>query len=349
MFVDSISKVNMAQQNVTTDAKHFTLPNQLNLPSGKRKLSRTKQVKLVRSQNLLDDQLFEENKNFYQDELEYPRNGTEPGLVLIFNQENFSSKDRRFGSVRDVNEIMLCFSRLGFNIREEHIFSDYTRDEIFKAINNVLEDDLVLRVNSIIVFFLTHGDTNNLLRAQDVSFNIEEVVQIFGNCKRIENKPKLFVIQACKGENATTTNNTNTNVSKLVSINLYSERLYPDMLIVCSTSEGNVSFRDPIKGTWYIQELCKNFAAYGRRDSVTSLLLRTTKCVCSNYYTQNKNEDVVKQLPVFVSTLRRKFYLNRSKDRSFLIGIEKNFKDINTKLDVLSNKLNEVNILKRKM
>ena len=65
---------------------------------------------------------------------EYQRSGTEPGLVLIFNQEAFDDKSYRRGSRRDVNEIINCVSRLGFNINDKCIFTDYTRDEILETV-----------------------------------------------------------------------------------------------------------------------------------------------------------------------------------------------------------------------
>lgn len=67
---------------------------------------------------------------------EYQRKGNDPGLVLIFNQESFSDKPYRLGSRRDVNEIINCMSRLGFNINEKYIFTDYTREEILKTVRS---------------------------------------------------------------------------------------------------------------------------------------------------------------------------------------------------------------------
>lgn len=86
--------------------------------------------------------------------------------------------------------------------------------------------------------------------------------------------------------------------------------------------------RNPLSGTWFIQELCKNFSSYGRRDDVISLITRTIKCVCNNYYFVDEDiprdsREEQKQMPIFVSTLSKKFYLNRNKDRHLLLEIKR--------------------------
>ncbi|CAG9824540.1 unnamed protein product [Phaedon cochleariae] len=76
---------------------------------------------------------FKERQNLTIDEkFEYKRDGNEPGLVIIFNHENFESPDLkpRRGSRRDVNEIITCKQRQGINISEDNILTDATTKEI---------------------------------------------------------------------------------------------------------------------------------------------------------------------------------------------------------------------------
>lgn len=82
-------------------------------------------------------------------------------------------------------------------------------------------------------------------------------------------------------------------------------------------SLGNYSFRHKLKGSWFIQELCKNILAYGRREDVVSIITRTTKCVANSYFLveEEVSNYVQKQMPLFISTLTRRFYLTRSKER----------------------------------
>lgn len=106
---------------------------------------------------------------------------------------------------------------------------------------------------------------------------------------------------------------------------------------------GNVSFRDTVNGSWFIQELCKNFLAYGRRDDVISLIMRTAKCLCGNYfYTSQKDQKISKQMPIFVSTLRKKFYLNRTKERNILIKMLQDQEKMKKQIRELEEQVSEL-------
>lgn len=71
-----------------------------------------------------------ERQNLLLDRFEYQRHGKEPGFILIFNQENFTYSSARKGSRRDVNEIILCLQRFGYNIDSNNVLTDYSRDQI---------------------------------------------------------------------------------------------------------------------------------------------------------------------------------------------------------------------------
>lgn len=77
-----------------------------------------------------DFQGFVEEFSFLQDSYEYPRTGTDPGLVVIFNHERFDYLDLRKGSRRDVSELVQAFARVGYNIEKKYIYNDLKRKEI---------------------------------------------------------------------------------------------------------------------------------------------------------------------------------------------------------------------------
>ncbi|KAJ3660337.1 hypothetical protein Zmor_004789 [Zophobas morio] len=334
-----------------TDAKAFSVA--LEPPKGdpfnpekKTLLTPTYEIKHIEKITLIksleaESEQFTERHQLPLAPFEYQRSGTEPGLVLIFNQEAFDDKSYRLGSRRDVNEIINCVSRLGFNINDKCIFTDYTRDQILETVKAIVCEDLS-RFNSLIVFFLTHGDNFNMLHAHDCSLQTHNLWEEFSKCPQLEGKPKMFVFQACKGDSfSTVSEDTNDKIDLVDDSTFQSDYIGPDMLIVYSTTEGNVSFRDPQNGTWFIQELCKNFLAYGRRDDVVSLIMRTTKCLCRNYY-HNEGDIIKKQMPVFVSTLRRKFYLNRTKERNVWLQLLQNQDNLTQKVKELERKVNSL-------
>lgn len=105
---------------------------------------------------------------------------------------------------------------------------------------------------------------------------------------------------------------------------------------------GNYSYRHKLKGSWFIQELCKNILAYGRREDVVSIITRTSKCVANSYFLDEKDVStyVRKQMPIFISTLRRKFYLTKSKERNLLLSFIKEHNDIAETVYDLKEKVN---------
>lgn len=82
----------------------------------------------------LQTRFIERHKDNVKDEYEYPRKGTDPGLVVIFNQENFEHVSKRKGSRRDVNELIQAFGRIGYNIEKKYIHNDLTRKEIIQIL-----------------------------------------------------------------------------------------------------------------------------------------------------------------------------------------------------------------------
>lgn len=310
-------------------------------------------------QKKISDRRFMERQNFSLEKLEYERTGTDPGTIIIFNQEVFDDENLRMrtGSRRDVNEIITCFQRLGFNIYENNIHHDKTAEDIFKELEAVANDKEAMKeTNCLILFFLTHGDFRDELHAKDTVLTCKQVWAKFAKCEELKHKPKMFVFQACKGDYYTTTSgdaneyNDNTNPAALVDLNSFSAHpLEADMLLVYATLEGNLSFRNPLTGTWFIQELCKNFSSYGRRDDVISMITRTIKCVCGNYYNldEDKTPEIQKQMPVFVSTLSKKFYLNRYKDRNLLLDIQKRTEEIHEMVTEIEKQIHHMDLEKK--
>ncbi|XP_050309740.1 caspase-1-like [Anthonomus grandis grandis] len=292
-----------------------------------------------------EDLRFKEPTHYNLDEFEYDRNGNNPGKLIIFNHQVYDNEKikERFGTKRDVNEIIICFQRLGFNVSEDDVVTDATIEQVRAKLDSVLKDEQTLfQSNCLVVFFLTHGDVKDKLCVKDGEIKCSDVWMKFNDCKQLEGKPKLFVFQACKGkqfasvDQPESTFNQHSPVLLDLDTSFSVNDLGPDMLLLYSTLEDYVSFRNPLTGTWFIQELCKNFSSYGRRDDVISLITRTTKCVSNSYFVMHEDDKtVLKQMPIYVSTLSRKFYLNRNKDRHLLLEMNRKQDEIHQMLEEL--------------
>lgn len=90
----------------------------------------------MQPQTSLEMKRFVEQQRELNDDLEYVRDKREPGLILIFNQQNFTDESlERRGSDRDVQELIVSFGRIGYNIEEHNIFNNSTRKDIMSKLN----------------------------------------------------------------------------------------------------------------------------------------------------------------------------------------------------------------------
>ncbi|ERL95701.1 hypothetical protein D910_00135 [Dendroctonus ponderosae] len=93
---------------------------------------------------------FIEPRRFNLDEFEYERAGTDPGRIVIFNQEIFGNLkicndatgkvedhrlETRSGSRQDVIAIINTFQRMGFNIRANDVLSNGTVEDVLAKLD----------------------------------------------------------------------------------------------------------------------------------------------------------------------------------------------------------------------
>ncbi|XP_023309522.2 caspase-7-like, partial [Lucilia cuprina] len=182
----------------------------------------------------------------------------------------------------------------------------------------------------LIVTVMSHGMEGKVY-ARDMSYPVERLWNPFlgENCKSLINKPKLFFIQACRGENLekAVTYDAFAPMSRTLNVNAEPEKpptityAIPntaDMLVMYSTFEKYYSFRNVENGSWFIQSLCSvlNEAAAGAaltKEGAELLRLLTTvnRKVAYEYQSNAKYEALnqMKEMPNFLSTLTKTFYL----------------------------------------
>ncbi|XP_065162314.1 caspase-6-like [Atheta coriaria] len=276
----------------------------------------------------------EMDPNFYPSD-EYPKYGGEPGEVYIFNFETFLELSPREGTRLDVKALIETLGLLKFNVPENRIYNDLTKEEVMQSIStatNAFNADPDTKINCLIVVFLTHGLANNIICAKDEKMKIEDIIHAFCNCEALDKVPKWFTFLACKEK--TQSDNRVEKQHKIVADNTYIKRLPEDVIVYYATTENNVSARVVDEGTWMIQELCSSLSRYGRRDELFTILTRTNKTIANNYMTDaighNDLGDPFRQCPVILSTLRKKFYLTISKDRKEQLMIMNKIQDMLT-------------------
>nr|XP_032619864.1 caspase-2 isoform X2 [Chelonoidis abingdonii] len=123
------------------------------------------------------------------------------GLALVLSNMHFSSeKDLEFRSGGDVDytALEMLFKHLGYRVTVLH---DQTAQEMQKALQMFSQLPAHRDVDSCIVALLSHGIEGGIYGVDGKLLQLQEIFTLFdnANCPSLQNKPKMFFIQACRG------------------------------------------------------------------------------------------------------------------------------------------------------
>ncbi|XP_071829818.1 caspase-6-like [Apostichopus japonicus] len=261
----------------------------------------------------------------YEDDLPtYKMQHRNPGTALIFNNKTFRYMNDRKGTDRDKRHLKSTLEKLGFRVYEKYNSSS---KDIKDTINKMAERDHS-NADCFVCVFLTHGDDGVVYgsesKAGDPTTDVrlqEDVFEKFRgkNCGSLIGKPKIFIIQACRGtvyEEPVIEADSATSVDAGTPLPEFEEGTRPtipsgaDFLICYSTSQGFFAFRNVNNGSWYISELCEQLKKFSADEEFTKILTRVHHKV-SQRESQSENPDASgkKQMPCFVSMLTKQLFL----------------------------------------
>ncbi|KAF6208828.1 hypothetical protein GE061_014569 [Apolygus lucorum] len=236
------------------------------------------------------------------------------GIAAIFNNDKFSSEPERKGSAADVQALHRTLSSLGFEVA---IHPNLTRGKIAEELDKLVNADLD-DCECFCLAVLTHGEAPELLHAKDGVYRQNELWMPFTgqSCPKLAGKPKIFLIQACRGEGLDTgvrlVKYSNTSQTDSGSVKWsYVIPSWADFLIAHSSVEGFFSWRNPEDGTWWIQTLCQELESRGSTTDLLRILTIVNRRVALEFesYVLNRPDlSGCKEIPSFTSTLTRDLY-----------------------------------------
>ena len=247
------------------------------------------------------------------------------GITLIVNNKIFAGKaDKpRHGSQEDVRQIEALFAALGFEVRKrENLSRLHLLDEL---------DDVACQDHSaydcFVLWLMSHGRSGEVFCSDGNTIPIQTLHDMFSNSDTLSGKPKLFFIQACRGdgEDEGVSNAANTTISsyELPSTNQVDSPIdavkkpaskvpkHADFLYAFSTVDKYVSYRHETRGSYYVRRLVEALRERAFYDHLLDILTVVNQKV-SNMEANipsvgNKNEiKVFKQMPEVKHTLRKK-------------------------------------------
>jgi len=197
------------------------------------------------------------------------------GLAVILNNEEFTLEEEfqtRKGSQVDVKNLSALFQQLGFSVV---ILQNQTRSETLKYLIDFSSNSAHMSADMMVFCMSTHGPERGKLMSSDcLEIDIEkDILRRFtnDNCPDLRGKPKFFIFQACQGQDTDygvelKRGNTDcytdarpwiTGAEFPPPSSPLKDPAWEDMLIAYATLPGFVSYRDHVRGTWFIESLCK--------------------------------------------------------------------------------------------
>nr|AAF98012.1 caspase 3B [Hydra vulgaris] len=242
--------------------------------------------------------------NFYNTNT-FPR-----GTLTIINVKNFMKSSNKHEYPRlgtDVDAESLCdlFLKLGFKIDR---LNNPKSTDVLNILKQAANEDYS-SMSCCVVALLSHGEEGKIICTNE-SLNIREITNLFCT-KALAGKPKLFLIQACRGteymESLDTVDGLGPGLSN--EPNVLDVTVESDFLYAYSTVLGYYSWSSQKLGSWFINAAVSVFRDYAHKMDVLRLLTRVNKEVSEKTsITDNLTKDNKKQIGSLISLLRKELF-----------------------------------------
>uniref|UniRef100_A0A8C6UF69 Caspase-8 n=1 Tax=Neogobius melanostomus TaxID=47308 RepID=A0A8C6UF69_9GOBI len=241
----------------------------------------------------------------------YPVNTIPRGICLILNNINFENNElkKRRGSEKDAESLGEVFSWLGLRVLID--ISELQKLSLKEWSNGFgdLQKPPPKHGDVFICCILSHGKKEVVFGTDKKTIPIKDVTRTFksSNNSPLTGKPKIFLIQACQGndyQRGVVEKDLETDEGSVGSVPEEA-----DVLVAIATVENCASFRNTAKGSWFIQSLCQQLReGCSRGDDIHSIL----QCVNSDVSQKEGSNlpGLIKQMPEIRYTLRKKLLLS---------------------------------------
>jgi len=233
----------------------------------------------------------------------YEMNKIPHGIAIIINNHEFHSTDHvlddRPGSCVDEENLCSTWEYLGYEVC---ILKNLVAEDVIQRLKQVAEQNHY-NYDSFVCCILSHGDCDGVYGADGKLVKINKIASLFKptNCPTLAGKPKLFFIQACRGE----MEDLGYEKDGQPKPSLPNDA---DFLFGYATPQGKVSWRSRRHGTWYISTLCEVLDNRALQCDLVTMLTIVNYRVSEAYTTEG-----YKQCPAPVTQLRKQvWFFSRS-------------------------------------
>ena len=261
-----------------------------------------------RDMQQLHHQLQLANPRSTHDDGDFYKMSTAPhGICLIINNYKFHHLDPqkrhpdRGGAEVDVHNLSQTFKYLCYKIE---VIENVPSDEMQAIMLRMANRDHS-QYDSFVCCILTHGERDVVHGSNCEPVNLHDLAGVMKMCPSMHGKPKLFFIQACRGE-------LESKGFELPERDTgggpYSNTIprEADFYFGFATPIGSSAYRSRRYGSWFISEVCQVFIKHAYTHDLGGMMTKVNKNVSDAY-----TKDGYKQSPESVDRLRFRVHFFR--------------------------------------
>ena len=260
------------------------------------------------------------------------------GIAVIINNEKFRQRAlrQRLGTNKDAENLQKLFTWLGFDTKLP--YKDLTGKEMGQTLEDVARMDHS-NYDCLMVAILSHGKARDIVSGKSGSISIKNILEVFSDqkCPTLAGKPKIFIIQACRGkrfnvavqdnvddvdsveDDNDVTDEDEDEIDESDDVTDVGPAVHPnisDYIVAYSTVPDHVSLRNSA-GSVFITELEKKFRKHATNEDIITMLERVIHGV-TKYQPRSEDLDLQnsRQSPEVRFSLKGKIYFNPSPDYS---------------------------------
>lgn len=214
----------------------------------------------------------------------YPMTGERHGIALIVNNKKFDGLRERTGTDRDESNLVQAWLYLGYRVEVRRDCTGKEIEGIFQDIDGFLEasdqradDGETVENDSFVSCILSHGDREEVFGSDSKGIKMEAIERAIGQSKILRGKPKLFFVQTCRGDNPGAEVQADDEAAGKKRVTNRS-----DMHFSYATTLGDKAWRDPITGSWFVNELCRILCEFAPSCTLHEMQLKLNVAVPAN-------------------------------------------------------------------
>ncbi|XP_067928115.1 caspase-7-like [Watersipora subatra] len=247
------------------------------------------------------------------EDFEYHMRHKSRGIAIIINNEKFAPETKmsaRSGSDVDRNNLEEALKYVGF--KEIHVYDNLTSNKMLSLMTEASQVNYRDR-DCVFVAILSHGE-EGMVYGTDKPVSYDNLFEPFKNSESLVGKPKIFVMQACRGDELDRGARYQADAlppkEQRVPPKEYFISKESDFLLAYSVVPGYYSWRNCANGSWFIQAFCEVMKRDGRRLELVQMLTRVNRMVSYTFKSNASSEHMTnkKQSPCITSMLTKALY-----------------------------------------